>query len=160
MQYFLAKQEALHECNYNIKPYILHDDYYQITNQYHANAKQYLLKLKLVFCGGFLLAICGCALLAGAIAMSCLLVTNFSLYGGSIACYFLSFLLIAVGIIFIVVKLLFDCQKAVANFVKLVEINAIKPDLIDYPYLMQRLLVTFGQLSPQAINFHSPSSLM
>ncbi len=147
MRYFAAKQEALKECNYDVRMYILNNNYYDYTSQYQLSASQWL-KRKIIFnCLCIIVTLIGCVLLALAIALSCLMLNNFSYFGGSVACYFIGILLMVSGVLTIIIKSLMQAQKMAITFQNLLNINAINSNLSTYPLLMQKFLATFAKLN-------------
>lgn len=160
MRYFAAKQEALNECNYDIRMYILDDNYYAYTSKYQLSASLWL-KRKLIFnLGCLFITLIGCVLLGVAIALSCLMVNNFSYFGGSIACYISGILLMVIGILAINLKSLMQVQKLTITFQKLLNNKLINPDLSIYPLLMQKFLFTFAHFNiPHQAFWNIPSTL-
>lgn len=147
MRYFGAKQEALKECNYDVRMYILNNNYYAYTSKYQWSASLWL-KRKLIFnLGCLFITLIGCVLLAVAIVLSCLMVNNFSYFGGSVACYFIGILLMVSGVLTIIIKSLMQAQKIAITFQNLLNINAINSNLSTYPLLMQKFLATFAKLN-------------
>ena len=86
-------------------------------------------------------------MLALAIALSCLMLNNFSYFGGSVACYFIGILLMVSGVLTIIIKSLMQAQKIAITFQNLLNINAVNSNLSTYPLLMQKFLATFAKLN-------------
>ena len=160
MRYLVAKQEALKECNYDIRMYILNNNYYAYTSKYQWSASLWL-KRKLIFnLGCLFIALIGCVLFAVAIALSCLMVNNFSYFGWSVACYFIGILLMVIGVLTITIKSLMQAQKVAIVFQSLLNISAINSNLSAYPLLMQKFLATFAKLNINNQAFwYTPSTL-